>query len=531
MRITCYTTGLPQDHTKVLAGDYATALAAWGGTDFDIADTQTWGASTLDIKLATNTRFDYCKTETTAAGVTFYYFMTAERVTPTTMRFYLSLDVWGTFCAVNGAYGGLETFGTLVQGHELLANSAQTDGVSLPVDMVAGRPVSLVDVFSDTSLSYRGLCVVAKYTVKHLSDQYQNQILVYSPQERREAQQNLSVLIEAYGTVKQITYGTPEKALDVVSVDGMFLIPAYFLRWSGKAEQTVKMWPTDEQAEHFPQGIGGYMETSSYTRNFYFDNMPHADASGPFVMRVGNMGTFVDVPFIGRETTVMPSLYLDVSAGSASIAFRMRFRGADIDMLASLSVTYPAIKIDTPQSQRAISDAVSMVSGTLSVVGSAAAGNPIGVIGGVAQLGATAAGIMTRMNYKIDSVQGGGLINTVARIDRLNNLYINGVAVIIYDLTNRREVLNACNDNGFSGMYRSTFNLTAIPASVGGSAVYRRFGDPVTAYIMTGASSFTPLPSGVRDIVIDILRTGYWTYDSVQHLNLRTSPTLQWVTP
>lgn len=514
MQITCYITNLPTDHTKVLAGNYANKMPT--GDTFTINDNLVWGADNLKLQLATQTRYDYCKA--TLNGVNYFYFMLPAVITPVAISFDLILDYWATYGADN-----IKTNGVLVQGHELLQDAAGDELATLPVQPIAGRE----DFRANRVVNpFSYVCIVAQYTIKYSGDDgHTTEILVYSAAFNR-SETALNAYISNFGTAYAFTYD--EQNIPILSVNGLYLVPAELMSPDATPRAAAVKGYSGTSNCNWPTGIYSHVyhfDNKNLVHKYTKDNVLYAD---PEFIRVGNLGAYVDIPFTGKRAYYMPSVYCNVNANAGNFSLEMRYNGQKVDMLQSLSLPYPAAKTDTPQTQRLISDAVLGVSGIISVAGSAASGNALGVISGVASLGKTAADIYNRVNYTVNSVTGSGLINTLALQYTENNTvvrsFINGIGLMYYDIKNLADVKRGVELGGFSGMHRGEYQLNAIPVTVGGHATFRRFADPENVYKRVNVSTIDYLPLPLKIEIEEMLRRGYWIYDTLVNLNYGISP-------
>lgn len=510
-QVTCYITNLPPDHSKVLTGDYAEKMPV--GTTFNIAENMAWDAYFLQLQLQTTTCFDYCKAVvgTGAAAKTYYYFMTAYRRTPTTTAFDLTLDVWAT-------YGGnLHITGNLVQGHELLAASSLTEYVTLPVEPVVGE---LHDVVNEDAT----VRVVARMTVVKVGD-YQAQVIVYSA---NFARQNIDQIIRRFGTPQKIVKSGQD--YDVKSVDGVYIVPSRFIHNPADTEYTgtgIETWTLKDydgtQTTCYYNGVGRI--TYSTTGSTY----TWGEGGEPRLIRYGNMGTYCEVPYTGKRVEY-PTVWSYMCGSTGDLQVVMRFNGEQTDLLTSLSVPFPSINTDTPQAQRFLTDAVGVTGGALSLIGSAVTGNALGIAGSTLALGNTIGNILLRTKYKVTAVNGQGLINTLTPPAGfiIQSNYLEGLALMKYDIKNLDQVKNAVAEQGFYGNHSGTFDVCELPASVsdqyGGGSCYRRFEGVVSVEQGTDPVNYARVDQRLFDVVSGMCLSGFWAFSDLVFMQRNVRP-------
>lgn len=508
MTITCYVTNLPPDHSKVLAGNYADKMPT--GQAFTLADTLVWGADSLTFQLGSTTLFDYCKA--TVSGVNYFYFLMPRRVTPAAVEYAAILDYFATYGG-----GDIVARGYLTQGHELLADTNGTSQITtFGVPMVAGRPKRLITLEdSDHENFFNSVRVVAKYVIKHTTGtpNYDAPLILFSLPIQRSDETLLSSTITLMAQANDVSVsGT---WLDVMNVEAMYIIPSRLLSSITTSNASVRRQssPVD--------GVLGVCYATGYEKHSYtVGPLPLADSTGPHFYRIGNMGSFVDIPFTGKNTIYMPTFYCELDCDSATVNFAMRYKDLNIDMLPSVTIPFGAFRQSQTQTQRIIGDAVSLVTSGISLAGGIATGNPLAIAGGVVGVGSTASNILQRTAYQITSVAGQGLANTAVVCQSDENVfswgYLNGVGCIEFHVANLGEVLQNVRENGFIGLRLGNYAVGNIPTGYG-KALYRKFNDPLTVYRLVNDTA-SQITIRLYNEVAQMCRAGFWVFDTVSDL-------------
>lgn len=332
----------------------------------------------------------------------------------------------------------------------------------------------------------------------------------------------LAATIGNYGRIKTLSNN------EVKSVNKIWLIPWEFVSVSGEPTATAT----------FGGGVGSinvYWHTQQYNQGaflgnkrvqrFFLNSATHEII--PLFLRVGNLGSYIDMPLTCYRDRPVVQFRMDAYAGD--IDLNLYYQGVKIDLLPSVSAPFSASRINEREASRNLSNAIAIVGSLISVGAGIAATVGTGGLAGVAAIGGGAAGLATtgvKMATAVHStqttVEGQVFVNCMPLVygDGTPNETFNCFSIMGYTVANNAEFTAALEQYGYVGKWgvknfdvlteranSSVANTWAgdVGFSFTYNGTYRRFADNSRLII-------DDVPTESRAVIRDVLTRGTTFY-------------------
>lgn len=518
MEAILYKTDLLADYSRIICGNIANYLT--NATSITVViPTVNVGAFELSLTFQNIDDADVSAFNYANIGGKYYFLSDWRKVTSNAHTVTASFDHFHNYASINVA-------GDLVSSHDLGdvifdSFSAEPEKrlareyaqITYPVQPTCGDFIrSFLWGMEENPVQASVVCHLTIY-----QDDVERDTIIFSPPAAIENERAvLCATIGNYGRLK--TLGNNE----VKSINKIWLIPWPLVSISGEPNTTATVG----------SGVGEikvYWHTQQYNKGIFLGNkrvQRFYVRSGtneiiPLFLRVGNLGTFIDMPLMCYRDRPILQFRMDAFAGSIDLC--LYYQGVRVDMLQSLTVPFSASRINDRELSRNISNSVSIVASVLSIAGGIASGNPLAVAAGIGSLAQTGGNIASQIKSTSTAVDGQAFVNCMPLVygDDSPNEYFNCVAIMGYAVANNAEFTRALEQFGYSGeWYVNNFDVLTERANssvantwsndVGFTftynGTYRRFADNSRLIISN------TIPTESRAVIRDVLTRGATFY-------------------